>query len=291
MPASRDFLEFHQLPAATVTTIIARAGVLATAWTERRMPQSLQGKRVGLIVDDGGWRNTAAFDLGVQAMGGICVQLPISFNTREATEDLAGYLDNWFDLLVVRTKLLSTLQQLAASADAPVINARTQSNHPCETLGDLAYVHSKRGSIDGLKVVGVAPDANILRSWVEASICLPIKVAQVYPAQWHVNEPRLLNPNFAISTDPREIVDADVILTDCWPTGADQAELAAFRISASLLDKVRPDAIFLPCPPVSRGQEVTADAMLHPLCQSNTAKAFLLHAQNALLEWMVAEQS
>jgi ornithine carbamoyltransferase len=290
MPVSRDFLEFHQLAAESVTTILTRAGVLATAWAERRMPQSLQGKRVGLIVDDGGWRNTAAFDLGVQAMGGICVKIPISFNTREVTEDLAGYLDNWFDLLVVRTKLLSTLQQLAASADAPVVNARTQSNHPCETLGDLAYVHSKRGSIDGLKVVGVAPDANILRSWMEASICLPIKVVQVYPAQWHVNEPRLLNPNFAVSTDPREIADADVIITDCWPTGADQAELARFQISAALLDRLRPDAIFLPCPPVPRGQEVTDDAMKQALCQSRAAKAFLLHAQNALLEWMAAEQ-
>lgn len=289
MPASRDFLEFHQLSAATVTTILARAGVLATAWTERRMPQSLQSKRVGLIVDDGGWRNTAAFDLGVQAMGGICVQLPVSFNTREATEDLAGYLDNWFDLLVVRTKMLSTLQQLAASANAPVVNARTRSNHPCETLGDLAYVHSRRGGIDGLKIVGVAPDMNILRSWVEASICLPIKVVQVYPAQWHVNEPRLLNPNFSVSTDPRAIADADVIITDCWPTGVDQAELARFQISAPLLDRLRADAIFLPCPPVTRGQEVTDDAMTHPLCQSRAAKALLLHAQNALLEWIAAD--
>jgi ornithine carbamoyltransferase len=82
--------------------------------------------------------------------------------------------------------------------------------------------------------------------------------------------------------------DADVIITDCWPNGAHDDQLARYRISAALLDTCRRDAIFLPCPPVTRGQEVTADAMGHATCQSTVAKAYLLHAQNALLEWIAA---
>ena len=104
---------------------------------------SLAGKRLALIVDDGGWRNTTAFELGIQAMGGVCARPPARFGAGEATADLAKYLDNWFDVLVVRTRELSILRELASSADAPVINARTRSNHPCETLGDLAYIRSK----------------------------------------------------------------------------------------------------------------------------------------------------
>jgi ornithine carbamoyltransferase len=286
--STKSFLEFQQLPADVANSITKRAGVLANAWLDRQMPQSLKGMRIALIVDDGGWRNTTAFDLGIQAMGGTCVQVPISFNTRETTEDLAGYLDNWFDVVIVRTKELSTLRELAVVARTPIVNARTRSNHPCETLGDLAYVQSQRGSIDGLKIVGVAPDANILRSWVEASISLPIKVTQVYPEKWHVKDPVILNSNFTASTDMRELADADLILTDCWPNAAASSELADFQITASILGSIRPDAIFLPCPPVARGQEVTADAMTHPRCQSRAAKAFLLHAQNALLEWIVS---
>ncbi|MBB3353488.1 ornithine carbamoyltransferase [Rhizobium sp. BK049] len=249
------------------------------------MPQSLLGKRVGVIADDTGWRNTAAFDLGVKAMGGVCVQPPISFNTREATADLAGYLDNWFDLLVVRTKELATLQELAAVMDAPVINARTRLNHPCETLGDLAYIKSVRGSLEGLKVAGIAPDANILRSWVEASKSMPIRVVQVYPERWQVTDPNLLNQNFETSRDIRDAPAADVIITDSWPKDARENELIEYQVTATLLDKGQRDMIFLPCPPVARGQEVTVDAMLHPACQSRPAKAFLLHAQNALMEW------
>ena len=286
--ASRSFIEFHQLSSDAALTIIDRAGVLARAWAERRVPQVLQGKRVALIADDSGWRNTTAFDLGIQAMGGLCAHAPVHFGGLETTADLAGYLDNWFDILVVRTKELSALRELSACARAPVVNARTRSNHPCETLGDLAYVQSRRGRIDGLKVVGVAPDANILRSWVEASMSLPIKVVQVYPEQWRVRDPALVNANFAMSADMGELRDADVILTDCWPKDAEQAELLTYQITASVLDAGRSDAIFLPCPPVARGQEVSADAMTHSTCQSQVAKAFLMHAQNALLEWIIA---
>ncbi|MHC4054576.1 ornithine carbamoyltransferase [Bradyrhizobium sp. 25ACV] len=282
--SGRDFVEFHDLEADTIRSIVDRAQVLAAAWADRAMPQSLAGRRVALIVDDGGWRNTAAFALGVKAMGGICVDAQVRFNTSEATADLAEYLDNWFDVLVVRTRELSALRELAFHAHAPVVNARTRSNHPCETLGDLAYVRSLRVSLDGLKVVGLAPDANILRSWVEASIALPLRVTQIYPEDWHIKD--IAAPNFTASTSLDALFDADVIVTDCWPDGAGAHQLLEYQVSASMLDRCRPDVIFLPCPPVTRGQEVSADAMPHPACQSPAAKAYLLHAQNALLEWI-----
>ncbi|ASR09116.1 ornithine carbamoyltransferase [Rhizobium leguminosarum bv. viciae] len=286
--SARNFLEFHDIPEAGLRSIVARAGELAEAWDERAMPQSLAGKRVALIVDDGGWRNTTAFDLGIQTMGGICVHVPIGFNTREETGDLSGYLGNWFDMLVIRTRELATLKAVAAASPVPVINARTRSNHPCETLGDLAYINSRRGSIDGLKVVGVAADANILRSWAEASIALPIEVVQVFPERWHISDAALPNMRFRVSTDMGEVLDADIVITDSWPGDAASEALASYRIGTDLLDRLREDVIFLPCPPVRRGQEVTAEAMAHPLCQSRAAKAFLLHAQNALMEWILA---
>lgn len=252
------------------------------------MPQSLSGKRIALVNDDTGWRNTTAFLLGVQSMGGICVEAPIKFEGVETTADLGGYLANWFDLLVVRTRELSTLKALASVSDVPIINARTRSNHPCETLGDLAYVRSVRGTLDGLKVAGIAPDANILRSWIEASKSLPIEVIQVYPERWHVADPDLLNANFRTSTDARHALEADLIITDSWPKQACEDDLRRYQVSASFLDEARKHVLFLPCPPVARGHEVTTDAMLHPACQSRAAKAYLLHAQNALMEWLIS---
>ena len=288
MMAKKSFLEFHQLDVDVLNMILARAEELARAWSLRTMPQCLAGKSVAVIADDTGWRNTTTFDLGVRAMGGLSVLPPVRFNVRETTADLAGYLDNWFDILIVRTRSLETLRELANFAKVPVINARTATNHPCETLGDLAYIKTKRGSVDGLKVVGVAPDANILRSWVEASIALPIEVVQVYPQQWHVRDDTLLNKSFRASTDMNELLDADVIITDFWATGGDSEQFKNFMITGSFLDQLKSNAVFLPCPPVLRGQEVSVDAMEHVLCQSRDAKAYLLHAQNALLEWIIS---
>lgn len=284
----KSFLEFHQLDADTLNAIIARAEELARAWSLRTMPQCLAGKRLAVIADDTGWRNTTAFDLGIQAMGGLNIQPP-SISMFAKQQPIWPAISTTGSIFSSSARGLETLRELDACSKASVINARTTSNHPCETLGDLSYIKRQRGYLEGLKVVCVAPDANILRSWVEASIALPIDVVQVYPQQWHVCEERLLNERFRVSTDMQELLDADVIITDSWVGDGDPEHLKPFRITASLLDQLKTEAIFLPCPPVERGEEVSDDAMKHALCQSQAAKAYLLHAQNALLEWVVSE--
>jgi ornithine carbamoyltransferase len=286
--ANRHFLTLHDAGATVLHTLILRAQEMQRLWTARTMPSSLAGRRVALIVDDDGWRNTFAFDLGIQTMGGLSVKAPVHLGTREDTADLAAYLGNWADAVVVRTPSLENLRALAHAAAIPVINARTHQNHPCETLGDLAFIYGQRGTLEGLNVVAVAPDANILRSWVEVSAILPIRVTQIYPEQWHVVEPGLLHAKFSATSDMNAVREADVVITDTWPKGADGNHLGAYRISSAVLDQLHDDALFIPCPPVHRGEEVSEDGMTHPTCKVIAAKAFLLHAQNALLEWILS---
>ena len=218
-------------------------------------------------------------------MGGICTHAPLRFDAREDLADLAAYLDNWFDGIVTRTPHLSVIRSLAYAARAPVINARTRQNHPCETLGDLAFHLHRHGHIEGMKAGIVAPTSNILGSWIEAAAVLPINVVQVYPDKWHDREAAASTPRFHTSIDINELVDADIIVTDCWPPDAESNQLLDYQITPGLLDKLHPKADLVPCPPVSRGKEVSADAMMHPACRVIEAKAFLLHAQNAVLEW------
>jgi ornithine carbamoyltransferase len=127
-------------------------------------------------------------------------------------------------------------------------------------------------------VAVVAPAANILGSWIEAAQVLEIEVVQVFPSRWHAEA----IGRFRVSEDMAELADADVVVTDCWPAGAKVPE---YRVTARVLDSLRAAAVFIPCPPVTRGEEVSAEAMVHPRCVVVPAKAFLLHAQNALLEW------
>ncbi len=278
----RDLVRLDALSAETIMALLDRAQDMAAMWASRRMPAALAGRRVALVVDDDGWRNTTAFDLGIGAMGGHCVRAPVHLGGREAVADLAAYLDNWVDGVVIRTPELAAVQALADAAAGPVINARTRANHPCETLGDLAFLHGLRGGTGAMKVAVVGPQANILGSWVEAAAVLPVSVLQVYPAEWHAGAG---HRGVRCTTEMGELDDADVVVTDCWPLGAPAARLLPFQVTAAVLDALRPEAVFLPCPPVTRGQEVSADAMLHARCSVVAAKAFLLHVQNAVLEW------
>lgn len=282
----RDLLALSDLRSSDVMAIIERAQDMAGFWSQRRMVQSLAGRRLALVVNDGGWRNTTAFDLGIQAMGGICTHAPLRWDTREDLADLAAYLDNWFDGIVTRAPDLSVVRSLASAARAPVINARTRQNHPCETLGDLAFYLRRHGRIEGLKVAVVSPKSNILGSWIEAAAVLPIDVVQVYPDKWHDHEAAASTSRFRASIDINELADADLIVTDCWPLDGASEELLDYQITAKLLDRLHSKVDFVPCPPVSRGKEVSVDAMMHPACRVIEAKAFMLHAQNAVLEWV-----
>ncbi|MBV6631734.1 MAG: ornithine carbamoyltransferase [Alphaproteobacteria bacterium] len=285
-----DLLSLNDLTTDDCQALIARAVVLGDLWQARELPQSLQGRRIGLIAELPGWRNPTALSLGAAELGASCVNVTAGLEGAEAIADLAGYLDNWFDAIAIRTPSLDRLRSFAAAAEASVLNLRTNHNHPFETLGDLSFVHAKRGSIEGLRVAVVAAAGNIARSWLDAAEVLPIHVTQICPTEFAFTANEL--PSGVMTTDQKGVLAAaDVIVTDCWPADIDpdQAEqFAKLRITADILDGCKQDVLFIPCPPVTRGQEVSADAMDHPCCVATQAKAFLMHAQNAFLEHALA---
>jgi ornithine carbamoyltransferase len=226
---ARDVLALSDLSGSDVMAIVERAQDMAAFWNQRRMVQSLAGYRLALVVNDSGWRNTTAFDLGIQAMGGICTHAPLQWDTREDVADLAAYLDNWFDGIVTRAPELSVIRSLADAARAPVINARTRQNHPCETLGDLAFLFHRHGHVEAMKVGVVSPKSNILGSWIEAAAALPIDVVQVFPDKWHDREAAAATRRFRTSIDINELLDADVIVTDCCPPMLSQRKCSVIK--------------------------------------------------------------
>ena len=180
------------------------------------------------------------------------------------------------------------MTELADAARAPVVNLRTRSNHPFETLGDLSFVKRERGSFDDLMIVAVAPAGNILHSWLEAAKVLPISLVQISSPAFFMNETEYAGQNVRCTDDISEIYDADVVITDCWPNDDGAESLIGFQVTGAMLDRTDPACMFVPCPPVTRGQEVAADAMEHDRCVVYDAKMFLLHAQNAFIELALA---
>jgi ornithine carbamoyltransferase len=283
--------------------VFERADELEAAWGGNRMPRSLESQRVALWFHGHGFRNRLAFEIGARALGADVSYVPGELGIHEPLEDVGPYLENWFTLLVVRAKEHSDVVRLSETVSIPVINARTNWNHPCEILGDLHFLKKRRGSLDGLNVVFVGAVTNLCMSWFEAAVRLPIHVTQTAPPGYEVDLLRLksLNENalghIAITHEsPSSCIDrnTDVVYTDGWPKGPDESHIRdlflPYQVTSGVLGQLREKAAFLPCPPVTRGQEVSEDAMRSPSLLNGAAKGHLLHAQNALMELLVSRQ-
>lgn len=179
-----------------------------------------------------------------------------------------------------------------------MVNARTRHNHPCEILGDLAYVLAEGRAIEDLNVVFVGEATNLGHSWAEAAAALPIKLTQVSPAvsydisvDWWRSLTLAPSGSLHIERGLEPLAGADIIYTDTWPDPVDATDVGAVKdlflplqITCAALETAPPSALFLPCPPVTRGEEVSAEAMNSSRCKVPAAKDWLLYAQNALLE-------
>lgn len=296
----KDFISLLDYSPEALVHILDRADELVDLWKHNQMPPSLLNKQLGLWFFGNGFRNRLAFEIGARAMGGQVSYIPGDLGVQEPLEDIGYYLQNWYSMLVVRAARHDDLTYLAAHTAIPVINARTNFSHPCEIMGDLQFVRRHRGSLEGLNVIFAGEVSNLCMSWFEAAVRFPIRVTQIAPAPYLASPTLLDHLNAQASgeitagTDLDAALDGvDLIYTDCWPKPSESMNKAQIRdlflpyqITAHHLSRLKENAIFLPCPPVTRGEEVSADAMQSPLCLNYAAKAYLLHSQNAIMEML-----
>lgn len=298
----RHFISLRAWGGTEIEKTLDRASELSRLWRSQAMPQTLSGERIALWFYGQGFRNRLAFELGASAMGAAIAYVPGELGVHEPIEDITGYLQNWFSMLVLRSKRHDDLLAVAARSAIPVINARTDRSHPCEVLGDLHYLRSRRGTLDGLKLAFVGEPSNLCMSWLEAASVLPIHVVQVCPPGYEVNDAHVAElragavGELSVSNDlDGALADADVIYTDCWPRAESPDARAMikeaflpYQIGARHLQRLGDGGVFLPCPPVTRGEEVSAEAMQSPRCENHAAKDSLLHVQNAIMEAVAA---
>lgn len=294
----RHFISLLDYSYEELTEVLDRADYLAKAWIKNRMPKSLNNKQIGLWFYGNGFRNCLAFEIGLKAMGVSVSYMPGELGREEPLEDIGQYLRNWYSMLVIRAKSHNVLVFLSESAEIPVINARTDYNHPCEIMGDLQFIRKYRGSLTDLNVIFVGEVTNLCMSWFEAAARFPIRVTQIAPTGYGAKADLIkdlnskANGNIAVSNDLDSLIEkADLVYTDCWPW-TDNAEINAniekqflpYQITWKHLSRLNRKSIFLPCPPVTRGQEVSSDALNSELCLNYKAKEYLLHSQNAIIE-------
>lgn len=278
----------------------------------RHLRQPFAGPRsVAVIFDKPTLRTQVSFTTGIAELGGYPMLVDgglAKIGVRESIADVARVLGRQVSAIVWRTYHQEAIEEMAAHVDVPVINALTDSFHPCQVLADLATVATHHGGVDalpGLTLAYVGDGANnmahsYLLGGVTAGMHVRIGAPDGFqPEESIVAAARAIGQEtgggVTLTTDAAEAVTgADVVATDTWVSMGQESDAASreapfvpFRLNAELLAKAKPGASVLHCLPAYRGKEITEDVLEGPQSIVWDEAEFRLHAQKALMTWLI----
>ncbi|GAB2455255.1 ornithine carbamoyltransferase [Xylanimonas ulmi] len=289
---------------------------LAMAFRDDRfVRQPLSGPlAVAFITDKPTLRTQVSFAAGIAELGGFPLVVDgnlAQIGVRESIADTTHVLERMVSAIVWRTFGDDRIQEMAAVSRVPVVNALTDGFHPCQILADLLTVAQHRGGVGALpgQVFAYVGDAanNMANSYLlgGATAGLHVRVGGpegYLPDGAIVARAREIaaqtGGSVTVTTDPVEAVaGADAVATDTWVSmGAEaQAEersrpFVPFRLDAALLAHAKPDAVVLHCLPAYRGKEITGDVIDGPQSVVFDEAENRLHAQKALLAWLLEQR-
>lgn len=263
---------------------------------------------VAVIFDKSSTRTRVSFAVGIADLGGsplIISTANSQLGGKETPSDTARVLERMVSAIVWRTYGQAGLDEMAAGTTVPVINALSDDFHPCQLLADLLTIREHKGALAGLTVAFVGDGAdNMTHSYLLACTTAGMHVRVGFPEQYAPN-PDVVSAAERIATgtggsvtlthDARAAVrGADVVVTDTWVSMGREEEkqariaaLADYKVTEALLAEAAPDAIFLHCLPADRGYEVAPEVIDGPQSVIWDEAENRLHAQKALLAWLL----
>ncbi len=201
---------------------------------------------------------------------------------------------------MIRTNSHEVVSEFATHATVPVINALTDAFHPCQALADGLTILEHKGAFTGIKLVYIGDGNNVAHSLLALGAKTGMDVTIVSPAGHEVDSEiyskakkaaEKTGAKLELCQDPQlAVVGADVIYTDVWASMGFESEqserlssFAAFQVNEELLQKAKPDYLFLHCLPAHRGEEVTAEVIdgTHSAVYDQAENR--LHVQKAVL--------
>jgi ornithine carbamoyltransferase len=289
-----------------------QAEVLALAADLKKDPFSyrpLDGPRgVAVIFDKNSTRTRFSFEVGIAQLGGHAVVVDgrsTQLGREETLQDTAKVLSRYVDAIVWRTYGQARLAAMAETATVPIVNALSDQFHPCQVLADLQTVAERIGSLRGLRMSYFGDGANnmahsLMLGGVTAGMDVTIAAPDGFapdPMVTAATERRAVETgaSLTVTTDPNAAASgADVLVTDTWTSmgqeddGLDRVRpFRPFQLNAGLLSLANSEAVVLHCLPAHRGHEITDDVIdgLHSAVWDEAENR--LHAQKALLVWLL----
>jgi ornithine carbamoyltransferase len=306
---TRHFLRDDDLSPAEQAEVLSLARKLKGARFEA---QPLAGPQsVAIIFDKPTLRTQASFTAGVAELGGYPMLVDgalAQIGKRESIADTARVLGRMVTAVVWRTYGQERLEEMAAYAGVPVVNALTDEFHPCQLLADLLTIEEHKGTLAELTVAFLGDAAsNMSHSFLLAGATAGMHV-RVSGPDGFTPDPAVLSRAESIAgttggsaayvVDPVEAVTgADVVVTDTWVSmgkedeaGERTAPFLPYALNAELLAHATDDSIVMHCLPAYRGKEIAAEIIDGPRSVVWDEAENRLHAQKALLAWLLEHQ-
>ena len=299
MPA-RHFLTLLDLSPAELESVIRRASAMKADPRGAGTGTIGNGRVMGMIFEKSSTRTRVSFESGMAQMGGHALFLSprdTQLGRGEPLEDTARVLSSMVDIVMIRTFAHTIVERFAACSRVPVINGLTDDFHPCQLLADVQTFVEHRGSIRGRQVAWIGDGNNMCQSYINAARQFDFELRIACPEGYEPRED-LLRANadrVSVVRDPLDAArGAHLLATDVWASMGQEAEqerraraFAGYRLERRLLDVAAPDAIYLHCLPAHRGEEISAELMDAPDTVIWDEAENRLHAQKALVEFLL----
>lgn len=303
---TRHFLRDDDLTAAEQSEILDLAArVKADRWSERPLagPQT-----VAVIFDKTSTRTRVSFAVGIADLGGVPLIIATAdsqLTAKETASDTARVLERQVSAIVWRTYAQSGLEDMARGTTVPVVNALSDDFHPCQLLADLLTIREHKGALAGLAVSFLGDGrSNMAQSYLLACATAGMHVRIAAPVGYQPTDEVVADAtriaattggSVLVTTDAIEAVaECDVVVTDTWVSMGKENEkvervavFGDYKVDIPLMSRAKADAIFMHCLPADRGYEVAADVIDGPQSIIWDEAENRLHAQKALLVWLL----
>lgn len=309
----KDFLSVLDFePAELERCLDLAAQVKADRSLGRLAPtaNALDGRQVAMLFEKASLRTRSTFEIAVHELGGHLVPLhpDAALGSREPVADVARNIERWVDAIVIRTFSHQLLEEFAAAAPKlHVINALSDSEHPCQALSDFLTLREHWGTLRGRTIAYAGDGNNVAVSLVHAAAMLGVHIHLASPDGYQLPHAAVqqatavarFGARLRLFSDAADaVVGADAIYTDTWTSMGQESEaplrrqvFAPYQVNDTLMSLAKPGALFMHCLPAHRGEEVTDDVLESPVSIVFDQAENRLHCQKALLLMLLASHN
>ncbi|MFT4725724.1 MAG: ornithine carbamoyltransferase [Granulosicoccus sp.] len=296
----RHFLTELDLTSEEFRGVIQRGSELRKQWESGTCEASLPHRVLGMIFEKSSTRTRVSFEAGMTQLGGHAIYLSpehTHLGRGEPLADTAKVLSQMVDAITIRTFSQDDVERFSEVATVPVINALTDLLHPCQLLADMQTYLDHRGDIRGKKVAWIGDGNNMCNSYINTAMLLGFDLCIACPDGYEPDEEIMQNAGKSVTRTTvaaEACTGADLIVTDVWASMGQEEEqklrevaFADYEVTQELMALANEDALFMHCLPAHRGEEVSADVIDGPQSVVWEEAGNRLHAQKALLEFLL----